>query len=72
MNSRTLDLLADTFVGTIFAVDRFAARILKGWFTVSDLIIRGPKHRTAEPESWDSFLAEARAFVEATDTEGRA
>ena len=43
MNSRTLDLLADTFVGTIFAVDRFAARILKGWFTVSDLIVRGPK-----------------------------
>jgi hypothetical protein len=42
MNSRTLDLLA-VVVGTIFAVDRVAARILKGWFTVSDLIVRGPK-----------------------------
>lgn len=43
MNSRTLDLLADTFVGTIFTADRVAARILKGWFTVSDLIAKGPK-----------------------------
>lgn len=34
---------ADALVATIFAADRFAARILKGWFTVSDLIIRGPR-----------------------------
>lgn len=34
---------ADALVATIFAADRFAARILKGWFTVSDLIVKGPK-----------------------------
>lgn len=43
ITSDVLDRLVDPLVGCFFFAEGVAARILKGWFTVSDLIIRGPK-----------------------------